>query len=457
LERYSLGYCKIERGRKMGATVVLGMQWGDEAKGKIVDMLAAEHDFIVRFNGGSNAGHTIKSGKEVFKLHLIPSGVFHPEKMKVIGNGVVVSPKTLLKEIKEVESRGYPLDNLIVSDSAHVVMPWHIVLDGIEDKKGGIGTTKRGIGPCYSDRAARVTAIRGADFLLSENNLKEKIHRIGNLKNSVIVALGGEKLDIEAIAQETVEQAAILRKYVRDTRFVLNRAVSENKKVLLEGAQGALLDIDHGTYPFVSSSSITVGGACTGTGVPPKRLGQVIGVTKAYTTRVGSGPFPTELENETGEKIREAGAEFGTTTGRPRRCGWLDLVILKYTSMINGPDSLAIMKLDVLDGLEELKVCTHYEINQSDRNSVTTSKIESDQIGNVKETDEFPANLSRLQDAKPIYKTLKGWGKFDWSAAKKREDLPKELQDYLKFIEDKIGVPVSIVSFGPAREETLTI
>jgi len=420
----------------MRASAVLGMQWGDEAKGKIVDMLAAENDLIVRFNGGDNAGHTIKSGEEVFKLHLIPSGVFHPEKVKLIGNGVVVNPKTLLEEIGDVEARGYPLDNLVLSDCAHIIMQWHISLDGIE--AGKIGTTKRGIGPCYSDKAARVTAIRAADFLLPENELEGKIMRIGKLKNAVIKALGGEELDIEAIAKETAEQAAALKKYVKDTRFILNGALKEGRKVLLEGAQGALLDVDHGTYPFVSSSSISAGGACTGTGLSPKSIGAVIGVTKAYTTRVGSGPFPTELEDETGNRIREAGGEFGTTTGRPRRCGWLDLVVLKYTCMINGPDSLAVMKLDVLDGFEELKVCISYEIDG-------------------KETDEFPANLTKLEAARPVYKTLRGWDKFDWSKAKAREDLPKELQDYLGFIEKEVKVPISILSFGPAREETLRV
>lgn len=420
----------------MSATVVVGMQWGDEAKGKLVDILAQENDYVVRFNGGDNAGHTIKSGDIVFKLHLVPSGVFYPEKMKVIGNGVVVNPEILIKEIKEVEGKGFPMDNLVISDGAHIVMPWHIALDGIEAEK--IGTTKRGIGPAYSDKAARVTAIRACDLLLPENELKEKVHQIGNIKNTIISALGGEKLDIDSIAQETTEHAAIISKYIKDTRFILNNALSENKKVLFEGAQGALLDVDHGTYPFLSSSSITVGGVCTGTGVPPKRIDEVIGVTKAYTTRVGTGPFPTELEDETGEKIRKAGAEFGTTTGRPRRCGWLDLVILQYTSMINGPDALAVMKLDVLDGLEELKVCVAYEIDG-------------------KETAEFPANLSRLEIAKPIYKTFAGWKKFDWKAAKGRSDLPGELQDYLKFIEEELGVPIKIISFGPAREETMRI
>lgn len=422
----------------MSSTVVLGMQWGDEAKGKIVDILAQEHDYVVRFGGGDNAGHTIKSGEVTFKLHLVPSGVFYPEKAKVIANGVVVNPKTLIKEINDVEAKGFSLEKLIVSDCAHLIMPWHIILDGIHDKKGGIGTTKRGIGPCYSDKAARTTAMRAADLLLPEKELKEKVHRIGNIKNAVISALGGEKLDIDAIAQETVEQAAIIREYIKDTRFILNNALSESKLVLFEGAQGALLDIDHGTYPFVSSSSISVGGVCTGTGVPPKKLDKIIGVTKAYTTRVGAGPFPTELEDGTGERIRKAGAEFGTTTGRPRRCGWLDLVILRYTCMINGPDSLAMMKLDVLDGLEELNVCTGYEINGE-------------------ETKEFPANLTRLENAKPVYKTFKGWGKFDWPAAKSREGLPKELQDYLKFIEDELGVPIKFLSYGPAREETMRV
>jgi adenylosuccinate synthase len=422
----------------MPSTLIVGMQWGDEAKGKIVDLLAQEHDYIVRFNGGDNAGHTIRSGDIEFKLHLIPSGVFHPEKVKVIGNGVVVNPKTLIREIKDVESRGYSLENLIISDCAHLIMPWHIVLDGIDDKKGGIGTTKRGIGPAYSDKATRVSAIRVADLLLSEEELKEKVHRIGNLKNSIIVALGGEKLDIDAISQDIIEEAKLIQKYIKDTRFVLNNALAQNNKVLLEGAQGALLDIDHGTYPFVSSSSISAGGACTGSGIPPKKIDKTIAVTKAYTTRVGSGPFPTELTEEVGEKIRQKGAEFGTTTGRARRCGWLDLVIMRYTSMINGPDSIAMMKLDVLDGLAELKICTAYEIDG-------------------KETNEFSPILSRLEQAKPVYKTFPGWPEFDWDKAKSRDDLPKELQDYLKFIEDELNVPVEIVSFGPAREETLKL
>ncbi len=422
----------------MPVTVVVGMQWGDEAKGKIVDMLARENDFIVRFNGGDNAGHTIKHGDKVFKLHLVPSGVFHPEKMKVIANGVVVNAETLLKEIKEIEAAGYPMKNLVISESAHLIMPWHIVLDGIEEKRNGIGTTKRGIGPAYSDKAARVTAIRVADLLLDDKELKAKIERIGSLKNSVIVAFGGEKLDVAKIASDFVAAAKAIRPYIRDTRFLLNDALANGKKVLLEGAQGGLLDVDHGTYPYVTSSNMTSGGACTGTGIPPSRIKRVVGVAKAYTTRVGSGPFPTELLDALGEKIRQKGGEFGTTTGRPRRCGWLDLVVLRYTAMLNGTTELALIKLDVLDGMDELKVCVGYESGK-------------------KETKDFPADINALAKMKPVYKTFKGWPVFDWKKAKRREDLPKEMQEYLAFVEKELKIPIRYASYGPAREETLVL
>jgi len=414
------------------------MQWGDEAKGKIVDILAHGHDYIVRFNGGDNAGHTIKSGAVIFKLHLVPSGVMYPEKAKVIANGVVVNLKTLLAEMKEVEAAGYPLKSLAISESAHVIMPWHIVLDGIEDNRGGIGTTKKGIGPAYSDKAARVTAIRIADLLLDEKELRLKIGRVGAIKNSVIVALGGEAVDVAKVSDETVAFAKAVRPYIKDTRFMLNDALAKGKRVLLEGAQGGLLDVDHGTYPYVTSSNMTAGGACTGTGIPPSKIDKVVGVAKAYTTRVGAGPFPTELTDETGEKIRQKGAEFGTTTGRPRRCGWLDLVVLRYTAMLSCPNELALIKLDVLDGMKELKVCTEYEIEG-------------------KKTKQFPANVAVLEKAKPVYKSFKGWASFDWKGAKARKDLPKEMQEYLSFIEKETGVPVKYVSYGPAREETLLL
>jgi len=422
----------------MPVTVVVGMQWGDEAKGKIVDILCEENDLIVRFNGGDNAGHTIKHGDRTFKLHLVPSGVFHPEKTKVIANGVVVNLGTLLKEIKEVESAGFSLKNLVISESSHLIMPWHIALDGIEDRRGGIGTTRKGIGPAYSDKASRVTAIRAADLLLDEKELKAKIEKIGAVKNAVIAALGGERLDVAKAAEDVLKAAKSLRQFIRDTRFLLNGAVSDGKNVLLEAAQGCLLDVDHGTYPYVTSSNMTVAGACSGTGIPPSKIDRVVGVSKAYTTRVGAGPFPTELLDETGEKIRQKGGEFGTTTGRPRRCGWLDLVVLRYTSMLNNPNELALIKLDVLDGMKEIMVCTDYEING-------------------KSTKEFPANIAVLEKAKPIYKTFRGWKQFDWTTCKARDDLPKEMREYISFIEKELKVPIKFVSYGPDRKETMMI
>lgn len=422
----------------MQATVVVGMQWGDEAKGKIVDMLAKEHDYVVRFNGGDNAGHTIKHGEKVFKLHLVPCGVFYPEKVKVIANGVVVNPATLLKEMKEIEADGYSMKNLMLSESAHLIMPWHTVLDGIEESKGGIGTTKKGIGPAYSDKAARLTAVRAADLLLSEKELRAKVERIGKLKNSVISVMGGTKLDVAKICDETVAAAKALRPYICDTRFMLNDAILRGRRVLLEGAQGGLLDVDHGTYPYVTSSNMTTGGACTGTGIPPSRIGKVVGVAKAYTTRVGSGPFPTELTDALGEKIRQKGGEFGTTTGRPRRCGWLDLVVVRYTAMLNGTTELALIKLDVLDGMDEIKVCTAYEKDGG-------------------KTTQFPADINALAKMKPVYKSFKGWKQFDWKKAKTRADLPREMQEYLAFIEDELRIPIKYASYGPARDETLTL
>jgi adenylosuccinate synthase len=423
----------------MPTTVVVGMQWGDEAKGKIVDLLAQEHDYIVRFNGGDNAGHTIRHGEKTFKLHLVPSGVFYPEKTKVIANGVVVNLKTLLKELGEIETAGYSMKNLVLSESAHLIMPWHVALDGLEERKGGIGTTKKGIGPAYSDKAARVTAMRAADLLLDEKELRTKVMRIGTVKNSVIKALGGDALDIAKAADETVACAKAIRPYVADTRFLLNGALSKGRKVLLEGAQGGLLDVDHGTYPYVTSSNMTAGGACTGTGIPPSAIGNVVGVAKAYTTRVGAGPFPTELLDETGERIRQKGGEFGTTTGRPRRCGWLDMVVLHYCAMLNGTHELALIKLDVLDGMDELKVCVAYENEKG------------------KHTTEFPADINALARMKPVYKTFRGWKGFDWKKAKAKTDLPKEMQEYLSFVEKELRIPIRYISYGPAREETLTV
>lgn len=422
----------------MTTTVVVGCQWGDEGKGKIIDLLAENYDYIVRYNGGNNAGHTIKVGDKKFGLHLIPSGIFHPEKYKVIGNGVVIDPEVLLKEIKEVEDAGYSLKNLIISDRAHLILPWHKELDGASVAKS-IGTTKRGIGPTYSDKTSRNTAIRIID-LFDEEKLKQKLEEIARLKEKILSVY---RTDIDFSEQDIFDELKQFREkilpYIKNTSYLLNEAIDSGKGVLLEGAQGALLDIDHGTYPYVTSSNVISGSACTGAGVPPKRIDKIIGISKAYTTRVGAGPFPTELEDETGDKLRKQGNEFGTTTGRPRRCGWLDLLVLKYTCMLNGVTELVLTKVDVLEEFEELKVCTSYELNG-------------------KKTDKFPSSIKDLETVKPIYESLKGWEKLtqdDWKKIKQSKELPKEIQDYINFISKYLGVKISTVSFGPERDETL--
>jgi len=305
----------------MSVSIILGLQWGDEGKGKIVDLVAKDFEYVVRFNGGDNAGHTVIKGKEEFKLHLIPSGVFYPEKTKVIANGVVVNPETLVREMDAVEARGYHMKNLLVSSDAHIILPWHIIMDGGLEASGKIGTTKKGIGPAYSDKASRTYAIRAGDLLLSDNELKKKIEMIAEHKKKLFSAFGYPDFDTESVKSMVLEKAKRIRPHIADTQFMLNKAVAEKKSILLEGAQGALLDIDHGTFPYVTSSNTTAGAGSTGTGIPPHAIKRVIGIAKAYTTRVGEGPFPTELKEETGERIRKVGHEFGTTTGRPRRCG----------------------------------------------------------------------------------------------------------------------------------------
>jgi len=419
----------------MTATVILGLQWGDEGKGKIVDMLAKDFDYIVRFNGGDNAGHTVIKGSEEFKLHLTPSGVFYPGKMKVIGNGVVVNPGTLVKEIEIAESRGYSMENLLVSSDAHLILPWHAIMDGGLEASGKIGTTRKGIGPAYSDKASRTYSIRACDLLLPEAELRKKVEMIAAHKKSVFKALGFPDFDSEEILQSLLANGRLIRPHIADTQFVLNRAAREGGRILLEGAQGALLDIDHGTFPYVTSSNATSGAGCTGTGLPPRSISKVIGIAKAYTTRVGEGPFPTELLDKTGKAIREAGHEFGTTTGRPRRCGWLDLVVLRYTCMVNGVDSLALTKLDVLKGLPELKVATAYEIDGE-------------------RTDDFPLDHPRLLKAKPVYEALPGFDE-DISGCRKLDDLPKNALSYVRYVEKRLGVRADIVSVGPKREQTI--
>jgi adenylosuccinate synthase len=418
----------------MNVTLIVGLQWGDEGKGKIVDLFAKDYEYVVRFNGGDNAGHTVMKGNEEFKLHLIPSGVFYPEKVKVIGNGLVVNPETLISEINMVEGRGYSMENLALSSAANIILPWHKLMDGAL-VSGKLGTTKKGIGPAYSDKASRSFALRTSDLLLPESELKKKIESIAEQKKKLFQAFGFPEFNTSEIISTTLEYAKKLGPFIKDTQFILNKAVAENKSILLEGAQGTLLDIDHGTFPYVTSSNVTAGAGCTGTGLPPNSINRIVGISKTYTTRVGTGPFPTELEDDIGETIRKVGHEFGTTTGRPRRCGWLDLVILRYTCMINGVTEIALIKLDVLSGLKELKVCTAYEIDGE-------------------EVSDFPIGTEKLERANPVYETLEGW-EGDITGCKKLEDLPANARKYIAYIEKQLGVKIKIVSVGPKREETI--
>ncbi|MFH1520561.1 MAG: adenylosuccinate synthase [Candidatus Micrarchaeota archaeon] len=421
----------------MPVSVLVGMQWGDEGKGKVVDLLANHYDTIVRFNGGDNAGHTIKVGDKKFGLHLIPSGVFYPNKIKIIGNGVVINPETLLKEINDVESAGFSLNNLFISDRAHVILPWHKLLDGIEDSK--IGTTKRGIGPTYCDKAARNSAVRIVD-LLNKSKLEAKINKLVLLKGALIKlsSHSDPNLDPTKISSDLFEFGQKIKSRIINSAYILNKAVDEKKEILLEGAQGTLLDMDHGTYPYVTSSNIVSGSASSGSGIPPTKIKKVIGIVKAYTTRVGGGPFPTELNDETGEKLRQNGCEFGTTTGRPRRCGWLDMVALKYAAMLNGTTDLVITKIDVLNGFDKLQVCVAYEINGQ-------------------KTTEFPSDADSLDQVKPIYKTFKGWtiSKEEWEHARQTKTIPKQCESYVKFIKKQLKAKVCMLSYGPKRDETI--
>ncbi len=428
-------------GNSGNSLVVVGAQWGDEGKGKIVDFLADKADVVVRFNGGNNAGHTVEADGKTFRLHLIPSGVAR-NKLGVIANGVAVDPKVLLEEIGALRKMGYE-PNLAISDRAHVIMHHHRLFDSA-DKASGIGTTGRGIGPVYADKARRTEALRLMDFIGA--GFAEKIGSILDRKKDELMRfdeLKGSSFQTykSAVISEYEKYARELRPYISDTIYIINEAIDEGKSVLFEGAQGTLLDVDHGTYPFVTSSSTCAGGACTGAGVGPNKIKRIIGVAKAYTTRVGGGPFPTELTGKEGDALREAGKEYGTTTGRPRRCGWLDLVILKYAKMVNGLTELAITKLDVLSGLEKIKVCVAYDIDGA-------------------RTERFPASIGSIEKARPVYEELDGWDK--WDAAKAKEilkkgvaGLPENAQKYLKFIEKKTGVPVKIVSIGPGRDETI--
>ena len=422
----------------MPGVVIVGAQWGDEGKGKVVDLLAEQADAVIRFQGGNNAGHTIVRGTEVFKFHLIPSGILYPGKLCVIGNGVVVDPGVLVEELDGLRRRRVDLRGLRLSANAHLIMPYHLLLDHAGEAKLGkreIGTTKRGIGPCYADKAARL-GIRVQD-VLDEKILKQKITAALEPKRQTLREFAKDpRLDLHQMTEEYLALGHRLEPYIADTPPIAWKVLDEGGLVVFEGAQGTLLDIDHGTYPFVTSSHTVAGAACVGAGVGPKAIDEAWGITKAYSTRVGAGPFPTELEDETGERIREVGGEVGTTTGRPRRCGWLDLVALRHAARLNGLTGLVVTKLDVLTGIDPIRVAVRY-------------------VGSEGATfDEFPYHQSVLHKARGQTVDLPGWHE-DISDVRTVSDLPPAAQGYLEFIEDQLDIPVVMVGVGPARDEMI--
>ena len=427
----------------MPTLAVIGTQWGDEGKGKLTDYLAEGADMVVRFQGGTNAGHTIGIGDEVFKLHLLPSGILREGTLSVIANGVVCDLEEMGEEIDQVLSSGRSIEGLRISDRASVILPYHKILDGAEERfrgKQGVGTTGRGIGPCYADKISR-NGIRVGD-LVEPDHLRERIDMLHPVKGKMIEILGGEIPLKGEVLRELLEFGTRYGNYITDTSVLINDYISEGKKVLFEGAQGTMLDIDHGTFPFVTSSNCTAGGICTGAGVAPSTIGQIVGIVKAYTTRVGSGPFPTELHDDLGDHLMKRGGEYGTTTGRARRCGWLDLVIVNHAVRLSGITQFAITKLDVLNGLETIKVATGYEIDGE-------------------ETSHFPGSLDRLARASPIYEELDGWEDWDRDpvdiAMEGVDALPTEMRTYLDFIRERTGVPPTILGIGPKREETIDL
>jgi adenylosuccinate synthase len=420
------------------ATVIVGAQWGDEGKGKIVDLLAEHSDIVCRYQGGPNAGHTIVADGETYKLHHLPSGILYPGTECVIGAGCVIDPATLVRELDELEARGIPTGRVRVSGNAHLIMPWHVALDRASERQLGnlrIGTTRRGIGPAYADKAARL-GIRVQD-LLEAKILRQKIEVALAEKNAWLERVyGAEPISLEGAVEELERHAQRLVSHISDTSLLVDRALREGRSVLLEGAQGTLLDLDHGTYPFVTSSNPVAGAAATGVGIGPNRIDAVVGVAKAYVTRVGEGPFPTEIEGGDQERMRELGGEYGTTTGRERRCGWLDLVGLRYAARVNGLTSLALTKLDVLSHFAELPVCTAYRLRDG------------------RETREFPAHQSDFHHAEPVYEPLPGWeGPLD--GVEELDGLPDAARRYVELVEREVGVEVTLVGTGRERERVL--
>ena len=423
----------------MPAIVLLGAQWGDEGKGKATNLLGGRVDYVVRYQGGNNAGHTVVIGDAKYALHLLPSGILSPDVIPVIGNGVVIDPAVLMEEMAGLEARDVDTSRLLISASAHLITPYHVTLDKVNERflgKAKIGTTGRGIGPTYMDKIARI-GIRVQD-LFDPSILRQKVESALDQKNQVLVKVYNRReLDVDAITDALLEYAEPLRPHVADTALVLNNALDAGQTVLLEGGQGTLLDVDHGTYPFVTSSNPTAGGACTGSGIGPTRINRVIGILKAYTTRVGSGPFPTELHDEWGERLRSVGGEVGVTTGRNRRCGWFDAPIARYASRVNGLTDIFLTKLDVLTGIESIPVCVAYDVD-----------------GEV--VDELPMTQTGFHHAKPVYEELPGWTE-DISGARSVDDLPPNAKAYVQFLQDVSGAPISAIGVGQDRNATIVV
>ncbi|MEV7915872.1 adenylosuccinate synthase [Streptomyces griseus] len=423
----------------MPALVLLGAQWGDEGKGKATDLLGGSVDYVVRYQGGNNAGHTVVVGDQKYALHLLPSGILSPGCTPVIGNGVVVDPAVLLSELSGLNERGVDTSKLLISGNAHLITPYNVTLDKVTERflgKRKIGTTGRGIGPTYADKINRV-GIRVQD-LYDESILEQKVEAALEQKNQLLAKVFNRRaIEAGKVVEDMLQYAEQIKPFVADTTLILNDAIDEGKVVLFEGGQGTLLDVDHGTYPFVTSSNPTAGGACTGAGVGPTKISRVIGILKAYTTRVGAGPFPTELHDEDGEALRRIGGERGVTTGRDRRCGWFDAPIARYATRVNGLTDFFLTKLDVLTGWEQIPVCVAYEIDG-------------------KRVEELPYNQTDFHHAKPIYETLPGWSE-DITKAKTFSDLPKNAQGYVKALEEMSGAPISAIGVGPGRTETIEI